>query len=670
MLALRATRTALSAVLLLLTILPCESVRSLPISQNPAVVQGNARAVPSQVAPEVQDGQPGDMGASFVQVGAESSSASGYEDFDGIKWYKTMSIQTKGGLTHMVLSRIFLAAGISFIVYVVYLVVSSDAATQRDSVREAMDSMLIVWVGIAGLCSAIICASIYRGQGLRVRRFDAGNMEFTRTNKYEFKHDEYFAPAVVVGGVCVILAVLTLVWRKMSAPGPAAQVRAINEPNARGPRIHELDYLKYYQIICIVTFAHFLQFAETGNAGINISPFLNTLDILGWTHWIVGFVVISGYNAPVRNKDLIPRRAQRVFSILFTYLWCMLLYLMFFYFVMTPMVQGTNSKGQAETILSQNNDFTIDHDNEAASTYESRLTSELFFTHLFGKPAYVLWYLESLFAWCLIIPLWMRLRAPITLAIAVSVLGMYFQPYVGVMPLDYSLTLEMFPYFVIGASVKYNRYDRELYRIAKNRYSKYAAAALLCLILAFATRCPFYVRGEWHMYLPSFGAMRAKAHDAQWWYSIGVVGLIFTNSATVLATVCLAPTGPSYVTRAAAFSLVPYMLHYMFVLLLAGLGYYNDGFPVRFDSGYMWLTMTISVGLCVVFMHPPFGSRLMYLIRPPFFKWCYAQDESAPPAARGAPGADKEGAIARGSKFENVPLLPRYPDANIDSKTL
>jgi len=556
-----------------------------------------------------------------------------YEDrqtIDMIKQYRTKSVLVKGGTTHIVISSLTFSAAMILIGLIMYKAYEAVKMNQRQRLYRAMDAMMIIWCGVFGISMAVILLAIYRGQGLNAVVEGYNYLEFIRTNKGKFKYDpELFIPAVVVAAVMVVAIAVTLTLKKMRENRYLSVVEkdpnTVTTDSTSGGRRYELDYMKYYQILGIVCLAHFWQYGETGRAGMDISPMFCGMDVFAWTHWLIGFVIISGYNAPVRYSDLISRRTKRIFKVLFMYLWCQFLYLMYYYYVFTPIVLARHkgSRATAEDIIQGNNDFAIDHDHNNQSYLELTLNGTSFFLHWLGKPAYVLWYLRSLFAWLLVIPMWLQLAYPITLSFFVGLVGMYFQPNVSIVPLDYGLTLEMFPYFVIGASVKYYGWDKWLFDFAKDRLTQYASAAMILITFSFAFVCPFYVNGEWHIFYPSFGAMKDKAYDGQWWYSIGVGSLMLTNCAMVFSCFSVAPTFPSYFTKAASFSLVPYMLHYMVVLLLVAFGFYGEGFSYRFDDGKWWATNFIGFGTAMVLMHPPIGSKFMYVINPPFIDWLF-----------------------------------------------
>mmetsp|Transcript_34336 Transcript_34336/g.63685 ORF Transcript_34336/g.63685 Transcript_34336/m.63685 type:complete len:222 (-) Transcript_34336:434-1099(-) len=158
---------------------------------------------------------------------------------------------------------------------------------------------------------------------------------------------------------------------------------------------------------------------------------------------------------------------------------------------------------------------------------------------MFGNHSTVLWYLRSLFAWCMLIPMWLTPALPFTAAFCFSsVILLYGTDILGVATMFDTVTIAYFPYFVLGALIKYEGYDKALYRLAKNGYTFIVAQA--CVMVSFA----YYIfemnaelREEYHKYIPFRGW--DKIRDEVWWHVIPYFGVFCWSTLTVFAVLCL-----------------------------------------------------------------------------------------------------------------------------------
>eukprot|EP00466_Bigelowiella_natans_P005876 jgi/Bigna1/89923/estExt_fgenesh1_pg.C_580063 len=123
---------------------------------------------------------------------------------------------------------------------------------------------------------------------------------------------------------------------------------------------------------------------------------------------------------------------------------------------------------------------------------------EEFWIMWFGTPAYILWYLQALFSWILLIPLWMNLKYPLFASIVLSYSVLICTNSIFT-PLSTSNAIKFWPFFVFGASIKFYEIDKRFYHFSKSGLFVYASWIMVFLSLAFSLWCPF-TPGEFILY--------------------------------------------------------------------------------------------------------------------------------------------------------------------------
>mmetsp|Transcript_31657 Transcript_31657/g.51426 ORF Transcript_31657/g.51426 Transcript_31657/m.51426 type:complete len:324 (+) Transcript_31657:845-1816(+) len=293
------------------------------------------------------------------------------------------------------------------------------------------------------------------------------------------------------------------------------------------------------------------------------------LSIFGSTHFLSLFVTISGYNATLRYSQWNARRQLRIFQLIFLYFWCQLLYIVFVYFVLVPVAQRHyHDKEKADDFLKSANQFYI---LEGLSFQAFKM--EEFWIMWFGTPAYILWYLQALFSWILLIPLWMNLKYPLFASIVLSYSVLICTNSIFT-PLSTSNAIKLWPFFVFGASIKFYEIDKRFYHFSKSGLFVYASWIMVFLSLAFSLWCPF-TSGEFILYaaIANIDPLYVRSNDNSSYHLLGWTAFLVYSFAIQTALFSIVPTFETYFSRAGKFSLVAFILHYMALLVLGAIGY-------------------------------------------------------------------------------------------------
>lgn len=212
-----------------------------------------------------------------------------------------------------------------------------------------------------------------------------------------------------------------------------------------------------------------------------------------------------------------------------------------------------------------------------------------------ATPYWILWYLLSLASWRLLLPLFARLRYPLTLAIGLALaagcasdVGYY---------LSLSRTLVFFPMFLLGW-----RYLDAWRAMPRTRAAQWLAAAVLALLFASA---------------------RSPAMDAQWLYgslgyaslgsgdSVGVLWRLLQLGAGVAGTAAvltLVPRRPLPISPMGARSLAAYLLHGFLLKLAIAAGVF--GMIGALPDALIMPTLCLLASACVIALCTPLMQRV------------------------------------------------------------
>mmetsp|Transcript_39336 Transcript_39336/g.76367 ORF Transcript_39336/g.76367 Transcript_39336/m.76367 type:complete len:648 (-) Transcript_39336:271-2214(-) len=536
--------------------------------------------------------------------------------FDVIQEFKEHSIVKLGGQMQEIASHFFAAVSIAFLMVLLHQVFMSGSKLGRwNRFRRAIDSLLCVWVALTGICATICCMSVYRSQGLTAMKSGQSHnpVEDYYRPTHEFKYDNYFIPSLVIGSVSFCLIVGTLIIQHLYPP-----VRRVANDNSAShdERLWELDHARYIFLLAIIIH-HFTHKPPTKETGFWHSWFVM---ILPWS--LTGFIMLSGYNSAFSQQQLNSRRLQRIMKVGFSYYWSQALMILYFFYVICPLINSNWEDKEAANDLKWK--LTMWH---GFGNDDYKLDFKGFLERLFGPPAFVLWYLQSLMAWLLMIPAWMHLRAPIFASIVLALLVLYWSDdlFKGETSFSPTRTLEYFPYFVIGASMKKFKYDQKLRKLAEDPYTTLVCLSLLCANLSFALGTQFSEE-EISIYAYPSASMHQKTHDHGWYYIIGRAGYVAFSVPMIFAVVGILPRKQTYFSKAGACSLVPYVLHVYVQLLVLSMGLYGKKFneekvpqlsPLR-----QFELVIIATGCLIFFSNPSISSILKWVIMPPM-NWMF-----------------------------------------------
>ncbi|GAB5363456.1 hypothetical protein AAMO2058_000884500 [Amorphochlora amoebiformis] len=482
------------------------------------------------------------------------------------------------------------------VVVVFWVLLDIGFALSRKDTREvgqALGGLNMIWVMILGISILTCCTSVWRAQGLEIGKF---RFEIRRKTT-KFRYEEHFIPFAVVGCISALAMVLTSVYHKYVHDGKASPEGVVSglssqvDHNARPQRNHSMDHMKYLLTQMIVT-VHMCINDATNRQGIWISY----LSVVAVTV-VPGFALMSGYHSPQNPSQLNSRRLARVLMMAVSYYICQSLYILFTEHAFIPMTRATFADtANADVWINSFNPFSKD---------------QILIDKLFGTAFWHLFYLQSLVVWSLLSPFWMQLRYPVTLSIVVSCVASYLKPPIFEEFFDPAKTLEYLPWFVIGLSMRRYGYDKSLKRLAKDKYATKAAIVTVCCYLAWNLALPFSAVDELGIFVWIGRSTRIKARDIQCWYWIGRFGVIFCSLSFLFAIYSMMPSRRTYFSHAAKGALIPYITHFVFVLLLVATGWFYNGPKVKPENTPQlpaWKSL-VTFLFSIVTCHFLFGKR-------------------------------------------------------------
>ena len=171
---------------------------------------------------------------------------------------------------------------------------------------------------------------------------------------------------------------------------------------------------------------------------------------------------------------------------------------------------------------------------------------------LWLNPHWPLWYLTALFFWRLATPIFRRTALPMTLAVAISLIG----GVAGIETFDLSRATGLLPFFVAGLVVQ----DRHLAWLRRPDIRRKALAVLAAGVLV-TPWVEWGISTEWLYYRTSYSDL-----SEGWLAGIAIRSVLmvigFAMAASALAWV---PRSPAWFARLGAGSLVVYLFHGFFV---------------------------------------------------------------------------------------------------------
>jgi fucose 4-O-acetylase-like acetyltransferase len=223
------------------------------------------------------------------------------------------------------------------------------------------------------------------------------------------------------------------------------------------------------------------------------------------------------------------------------------------------------------------------------------------FTTLYVDPHWPMWYLTALFFWRLATPLFKRIRYPMVVAVAISLLG-------GLNTagfLDISRAMGLLPFFVAGLLLPREQFDR----LAWPRV-RVVAAVLLALAFVAATFVGGHLSKEWLYWRTGYSELGVS-------FGLGVVlrAVVLVIAGTLaLSALSLLPRSQRWFTRLGSASLVVYLFHGFVVKAgeYADVGGLTEQDPV---TGFVAVTAA-AVGVSLLLSAAPVARRLNKLVDP------------------------------------------------------
>ncbi|GAA2389267.1 acyltransferase family protein [Streptomyces glaucosporus] len=243
-------------------------------------------------------------------------------------------------------------------------------------------------------------------------------------------------------------------------------------------------------------------------------------------------------------------------------------------------------------------------------------------------PWYLTWFLMALFIWRVTTPLWLRLRHPFAVSVAVSAFAAASPDIGGDLALQ--RVLQYLPFFVLGL-----RLEPRHFRALRDRRVRTAAPAVLALGALVAYWSVPRMNPDWfyHRYA-------AQELGAPWWVGILMtVGMLGCSLLLGAAFLSLTPSRRTWFTALGTGTLYAYLLH---GFPAKGAHYWDwyEGDFVNSPAGILTVTV-IAAAVAVILTTPPVVRAFRWVMEPRL-DWLFAR--TPPPEAgrdrsSAAPGA-------------------------------
>ncbi|GAA2570601.1 acyltransferase family protein [Streptomyces fimbriatus] len=351
-------------------------------------------------------------------------------------------------------------------------------------------------------------------------------------------------------------------------PGPASTPGAGSSP-AGGARDAFFDNAKYLLIV-LVAVAHAWELVESSRA-------TKALYILVYTFHMPAFIIISGYLS--RSFAARPRQIRRLIS-----------------GIVVPYVVF-------ETAYSLFRRYVADEPGFAISLLD---------------PFLLTWFLAALFIWRLTTPLWLQLRHPLAVALAVAVPASV-TPGVGE-DLNLQRVLQFLPFFVLGLCLK-----PEHFRLLHRRAIRMLAIPLFAGALAFAYWAATRMRNEWF-----FRRSSAQEIGEPWWTGVVMTFALFGCSLLLTAAfLAWVPRRRTWFTVLGAGTICGYLLHGFLTKGAKYSGLIDTHTWLHDPAGKIVLSVVAAVA--VTLMCTPPVRRLLRPVTEPDLSWAFRRDPAERP---------------------------------------
>ncbi|MFI1190133.1 acyltransferase family protein [Streptomyces californicus] len=346
------------------------------------------------------------------------------------------------------------------------------------------------------------------------------------------------------------------------APGAGASHAPAPAPAAAGKRDPYFDNVKYLAIV-LVAVAHAWEPVMDGSRATR------ALYMIVYAFHMPAFILVSGYFS--RTFDMTAPKVKRLIT-----------------GVVVPYVLF-------ETAYSLFKRYADDTPDMAISLID---------------PFFLTWFLIALFIWRVTTPIWLSLRHPLPVALAIAVLASV-SPEIGD-DLDLQRVLQFLPFFVLGLLMK-----PEHFRLVRRREVRILAVPLFAGALLFAYWVAPRMQLGW-----LYRANSAQEMDAPWW-SGAVMTLAMFGCALALTVGFLAwvPGRARWFTVLGAGTICGYLLH---GFLIKGAEYAG-----LFDR-YAWLSdpiglavVSLTAAAAVTLMCTPLVGRALKWATEPELSWAF-----------------------------------------------
>lgn len=227
-------------------------------------------------------------------------------------------------------------------------------------------------------------------------------------------------------------------------------------------------------------------------------------------------------------------------------------------------------------------------------------------------PVWTLWFLVALFVWRLSVPVWRRLRAPVAVAVGVS-MAVALVGDAGV--LDLHRVLGLLPFFVLGLALRPEHLERL-------RRTPVRVAAAVALLAAAAAAVPLAdaLGFEWVYWRAGIGQTGIGTASGMLIRSAFLAGAAVLS----LAVVALVPRRRGLFTRLGEASMYVYLGHAPLLVLLRWTGFYE---AVPGPAAGIAAAAAVTAALLAVLASPFFRAATRWIVEPDV-RWPVAGKES------------------------------------------
>jgi len=227
-------------------------------------------------------------------------------------------------------------------------------------------------------------------------------------------------------------------------------------------------------------------------------------------------------------------------------------------------------------------------------------------------PLYLTWFLIALFVWRLTTPLWLRVRWPLPIALAVAALATV-SPSIG-NDLDLQRVLQFLPYFVLGLCLR-----PEHFRLVRRWSVRLAAVPVAVGALAVAYWTVPRMTGAWFFHRDSAPELGAPT----WYGPLMTLAVFGCSTVLVVCFLSWVPGRRMWFTALGAGTLYGYLLH---GFVAQGSRFWGWYAPEWVHRPLGELTATLVAGAVVTVLCTPPVRRIFRFVVEPNMEWAFRRD--------------------------------------------